>query len=85
MKTVEEVLVDNNVFSKPEICNFNLIIHRDCYILAQHNIKRAAIEFAKLHVKEALKEAYRIALQEGLVTEAGIAYFENAYSLDNIK
>lgn len=46
---------------------------------------QAAIEFAKFHVTEAIKECHKIALQEGLVTEAGIGYFENAYPLTNIK
>lgn len=57
LPTAEEVLVKNSVFEKPEISNFNLIIHRDCYIAAQRNIKRAMIEFAKLHVEAALKAA----------------------------
>jgi len=55
--TSEEVLVKNGVFNKPEISNFNLIIHRDSYILAQKNIKKAMIEFAKYHVEAALKES----------------------------
>lgn len=57
MKTALEVLVDNDVLGKPEISNFNLTLHRDCYILAQNNIHRAMIEFAQMHVKEALEQA----------------------------
>ena len=45
--TAEEILVKNSVFKEPEISNFNLIIHRDCYMMAQRNIKAAMIEFAK--------------------------------------
>ncbi len=54
---VEEILVKHSVFMKPEISNFNLIIHRDCFIEAQRNIKKAMIEFAQLHVKAALEAA----------------------------
>ena len=46
---------------------------------------KCLVEFAKLHVEQAIIEYHKIALQEGLVTEAGIGYFRNAYSLDNIK
>lgn len=43
------------------------------------------IMFARHHVTEAIKECHKIALQEGLITEAGIGYFENAYNLRLIK
>jgi len=43
------------------------------------------IEFAKLHVTEASKAYFEEIKKEGLVTEAGIAYLERAYPLENIK
>lgn len=55
--TSEEFLVKSDVFSKPEISNFNLVLHRDAHVQAQRNIKQAMIEFAKLHVEAALKAA----------------------------
>jgi hypothetical protein len=56
ISTAEEILVENSVFKDPEISNFNLIVHRDCYIAAQKNIKRAMIEFAKMHVEQFAKD-----------------------------
>lgn len=47
--------------------------------------KEIAIAFAKLHVEEAQKSYFEKIKQEGLVTEAGVAYLENAYHLTNIK
>ena len=43
------------------------------------------IEFAKLHVQAALKAWFEKIKSEGLVTDSGIAYLENAYPLENIK
>lgn len=43
------------------------------------------IEFAKLHLIEAQEAWFDKIKSEGLVTEAGIAYLENAYPIDNIK
>jgi methylthioribose-1-phosphate isomerase len=48
-------------------------------------IADTTIEFAKLHVEEAKKAYFEKIKQEGLVTEAGIAYLENVYPLTNIK
>lgn len=88
--TAEEILVNNQVFKEPEISNFNLIIHRDCYILAQENIKRAMIEFAKLHV-EAFREECLINLKLG-ETEDDVTInlvekriLNTYYPLNNIK
>lgn len=63
MITAEETLVKNKVFIEPTICKWNLIIHRDTHILAQENIKRAMIEFAKIHVAEARKQ-FKIVFSE---------------------
>tara|TARA_R110000868_G_scaffold322731_1_gene583681 strand:+ start:31 stop:288 length:258 start_codon:yes stop_codon:yes gene_type:complete len=43
------------------------------------------IEFAKLHCKAQLEAIFEEVKKEGLVTDAGIAYLERAYNLDNIK
>jgi len=45
----------------------------------------AMIEFAKLHVEAAKKEYHKVLVKQGIVTDAGIGYFDNAYSLENIK
>lgn len=89
--TVEEILVSNKVFIKPEISNFNLIIHRDCYIAAQENIKRAMIEFTKLHVEAALeKYTQEIEIKRVLCHYPPINFInkddlKKAYPLENIK
>ena len=85
--SVEEILVNNEVFKEPEIKNFNLIFHRDCYMLAQRNIKRAMIEFAKMHVKAALKQASTIEVDGCGCGESTIIldYMQNCYPLENIK
>jgi len=43
------------------------------------------IEFAKLHVEAAKKEYHKALVKQGIVTDAGMGYFDNAYSIDNIK
>lgn len=78
---VEEILVKNGVFQKPEISNFNLLIHRDCYILAQKNIKKAMIEFAKLHVEAALEVAANNSVKLSSTKDT----VKNSYNLENIK
>jgi hypothetical protein len=88
LPTSEEILVKNSVFENPEISNFNLIIHRDGYITAQKNIKRAMIEFAKIHVEAALKAAYENI--EYTEVDSSVPYVVedsilNSYSLENIK
>lgn len=54
-------------------------------IINHKDVKTTMIEFAKLHVAEAQKAWFDKIKSEGLVTEAGIAYLENAYPLDLIK
>ena len=51
----------------------------------EQNYPEMMIEFAKLHVEAAKKEYHKVLVKQGIVTEAGIGYFDNAYSLDNIK
>ena len=53
--------------------------------LTDIEFEETMIEFAKLHVEEAKKEYHKVLVKQGVVTEAGIGYFDNAYSLDNIK
>ena len=57
----------------------------DLYYFYRGVICEFAKEFAETHVIAAKKEFHKIALQEGLITEAGIAYFDDAYPLENIK
>lgn len=85
--TAEEILVKNSVFKEPEISNFNLIIHRDCYMMAQRNIKAAMIEFAKLHVQKTLKQAATIEVDGCGCGESTIIldHIEKCYPLENIK
>jgi len=49
------------------------------------NVEMLMIEFAKFHVEAALEAAYNMALQEKLITDAGIGYFTNVYPLTLIK
>lgn len=53
--------------------------------LNERECKELMIEFAKLHVEEAKKEYHKVLMKQGIVTNAGIGYFDNTYSLDNIK
>lgn len=55
-----DILVKNNVFEKKEVSNMNLILYRDAHIKTQKDIVNSMIEFAKLHVIEALKQASEI-------------------------
>ena len=57
--TAEECLIKERVLLKTikESGNFPLNLTRDTHIGSAHAIKRAMIEFAKLHVEAALKEA----------------------------
>lgn len=57
----------------------------DLYYFYRGVICEFAKGFAEMHVEAAKKEFHKLALQEGLVTEAGIAYFDNAYPLELIK
>ena len=48
-------------------------------------LKEMMIEFTKMHVEMAKKEYHKVLIKQGVVTDAGIGYFDNAYSLENIK
>lgn len=57
--TAEDILIKNKVLWKTieESGHFPLNLSRDTHISTVKNIKSAMIEFAKLHVQEALKKA----------------------------
>lgn len=57
----------------------------DLYFFYRGVICEFAKGFAEMHVIASKKEYHKIAVQEGLVIEAGIAYFDDAYPLENIK
>ena len=48
-------------------------------------VKKLMIDYAKLHCKAQLEAIFEEVKKERLVTDAGIAYLERAYNLDNIK
>ena len=87
ISTVEEFLVAQGVFYKPEISNFNLVTTRDAHVFTQKNIKRAMIEFAKLHVQAALEEASENVEVNGNTPQKRIdrQSILNTYPLENIK
>ena len=88
--TAEEILINESILLKTieESGNFPLNLTRDTHIGTAKNIKKAMIEFAKLHVEAALKEANRKVIvtyyyDEGIrVNKDSIL---NAYPLTNIK
>ncbi len=53
--------------------------------LDNNDVENLMIEFAKLHVKAAKIEYHKVLVKQGIVTDAGIGYFDNAYPLENIK
>ena len=72
--------------------NLNNMITAESFInqwitkpLDNNDVENLMIEFAKLHVTEAKKEYHKVLVKQGIVTDAGIGYFDNVYSLDNIK
>ena len=79
MITVEEFLQNHQTISH----FFN--DEYDEMMCFDKDIKQAMIEFAKLHVIEAKKEYHKVLMKQGIVTEAGIGYFDNVYPLENIK
>lgn len=101
--TAEEILIKEEILLKTieEGGNFPLNLTRDTHIGTAKNIKKAMISFAKLHVTEALKQAYQKAeLKEQekgdeqicfMANDMGDAYvldkdsILNTYDLNNIK
>ena len=88
--TAEEILIKESILLKTieESGNFPLNLTRDTHIGTAKDIKKAMIEFAKLHVEAALEEANRKVIvtyyyDEGIrVNKDSIL---NAYPLTNIK
>ena len=84
--TAEEILIKERILLKTieESGNFPLNLTRDTHIGTAKDIKKAMIEFAKLHVEAALKEAKNL-LKDGYVTPQDEQDILNAYPLTNIK
>ena len=84
--TAEEILIKENILLKTieESGNFPLNLTRDTHIGTAKDIKKAMIEFAKLHVEAALEEAKNL-LKDGYVTPQDEQDILNAYPLTNIK
>ena len=92
--TAEELLVQEKVFQKLGVKEpFNLQLSRDTYVFTQQNIKRAMIEFAKLHcIEQAKVISDKARVDDNIDGDSGEGTFWvdkesilNAYSLDNIK
>ena len=85
--TAEEILIKESILLKTieESGNFPLNLTRDTHIGTAKDIKKAMIEFAKLHVEAALKEAEI----EGQTNWGNSKKMKdailNAYPLTNIK
>lgn len=84
--TAEEILIKESILLKTieESGNFPLNLTRDTHIGTAKDIKKAMIEFAKLHVEAALEEAKNL-LKDGYVTPQDEQDVLNAYPLTNIK
>ena len=84
--TAEEILIKERILLKTieESGNFPLNLTRDTHIGTAKDIKKAMIEFAKLHVEAALEEAKNL-LKDGYVTPQDEQDVLNAYPLTNIK
>ena len=98
--TAEEILIKESILLKTieESGNFPLNLTRDTHIGTAKDIKKAMIEFAKLHVEAALKEASEKVILiidnepigDDYDCEDGFIQIDkmkilNAYSLTNIK
>ena len=88
ISTAEEILIKEEILLKTieESGNFPLNLTRDTHIGTAKNIKKAMIEFAKMHVEEALKEASeQVYVSDTVFCEIDRDSILNAYSLENIK
>ena len=88
ISTAEEILIKEEILLKTieESGNFPLNLTRDTHIGTAKNIKKAMIEFAKLHVKEALKQASeKVYVSDTVFCEIDRDSILNAYPLENIK
>lgn len=88
ISTAEEILIKEEILLKTieESGNFPLNLTRDTHIGTAKNIKKAMIEFAKLHVKEALKQASeQVYVSDTVFCEIDRDSILNAYPLNLIK
>ena len=86
--TAEEILIKERILLKTieESGNFPLNLTRDTHIGTAKNIKKAMIEFAKMHVEEALKQASeQVYVSDTVFCEIDRDSILNAYPLENIK
>ena len=86
--TAEEILIKERILLKTieESGNFPLNLTRDTHIGTAKDIKKAMIEFAKLHVEEALKQASeQVYVSDTVFCEIDKDSILNAYPLENIK
>ena len=90
--TAEEILIKESILLKTieESGNFPLNLTRDTHIGTAKDIKKAMIEFAKLHVEAALKEAEKETVKHISKTILELNMYNknsilNAYPLENIK
>ena len=86
--TAEEILINESILLKTieESGNFPLNLTRDTHIGTAKNIKKAMIEFAKMHVEEALKQASeQVYVSDTVFCEIDRDSILNAYPLENIK
>lgn len=86
ISTAEEILIKERILLKTieESGNFPLNLTRDTHIGTARNIKKAMIEFAKLHVEAALKKADNHAKMYNSIENIKDSIL-NAYPLTNIK
>lgn len=71
IQTAKDFLIEKKI-ATPKGEKFRLNLSRDCYNQSEKDIQNAMIEFAKLHVQEALKKAYlKAELKEGSMDEEG--------------
>lgn len=73
------------ILKAKEFLKFSETFEKDYTTISINDCEERMIEFARLHVEAALEAAYNMALQEYLITDAGIGYFTNVYPLTLIK
>ena len=88
ISTAEEKLIKEEILLKTieESGNFPLNLTRDTHIGTAKNIKKAMIEFAKMHVEEALKQASeQVYVSDTVFCEIDRDSILKAYPLNLIK
>ena len=86
--TAEDVLIKKSILLKTieESGNFPLNLTRDTHIGTAKQIKLSMIEFAKMHVEEALKQASeQVYVSDTVFCEIDRDSILNAYPLNLIK